>query len=187
MRCRSLRSDVGRHVVVAAVVAALAFGGLSFGVGFAVSSAHAEDQAGRAGPIAAQDLTPQQFEALPPTAIIEIDGKPLTKAEFQARRQMAIRRAFEAMKEQRSRIAAEFAAQRQAFLDQEKTRLDAANRKVQEEVDRLRAADAALHGPNWDARRDQAAALLKQASTAAPPEQSRLEKEAADLLAPARP
>ena len=185
MRCRSLRSDVGRHVVVAAVVAALAFGGLSFGVGFAVSFAHAEDQTGP--PIAAQDLTPQQFEALPPTAIIEIDGKPLTKAEFQARREMAIRRAFEAMKEQRSRVAAEFAARRQTFLDQEKTRLDAANHKIQEEVDRLRAADAALHGPNWDARRDQAAALLKQASTAAPPEQSRLEKEAADLLAPARP
>jgi hypothetical protein len=185
MKCQSLRLNIGRHVVVA-LIAALAIGSVSFGMRFGVSPAQAEDQAG-GPPIAAKDLTPQQFEALPPTAVIEIDGKPLTKAEFQARRELAIRRAFEAMKEKRSRVAAEFAAQRQTFLDQEKTTLDAANRKVQDEVDRLRAADAALHGPNWDARREQATALLKQASTAAPLEQSRLEKEAADLLAPARP
>jgi hypothetical protein len=147
--------------------------------------AHAEDQS--SGPIAVQALTPQQFEALPPTAIIEIDGRRLSKAEFLTRREMAIRKAFETMKEKRSRVAAEFAAQRQSFLDQEKAKLDAANRKVRDEVDRLRAADAALHGPNWEARRDQATALLKQAATAAPLEQSRLEKQAADLLAPTRP
>jgi hypothetical protein len=41
--------------------------------------------------------------------------------------------------------------------------------------------------PNWDARRDQATALLKQAATVAPLDQSRLEKQAADLLAPTRP
>jgi hypothetical protein len=183
-----LRPNIGRPIVVA-LVAALAVGGASFfGMDFGVSLAHAEDQAGgRIAPIAAQDLTPQQFEALPPTAVIEIDGKPLTKGEFQARRELAIKRAFEAMKEKRSRVAAEFAGQRQTFLDQEKAQLDAANRNVQDEAARLRAADAALHGPNWDARRDQAAALLKQAATAAPLEQSRLEKQAADLLAPTRP
>jgi hypothetical protein len=65
-----------------------------------------------------------------------------------------------------ARPAAEFAAQRQTFLHGEKANLDAANQQVAAEMERLRSADAALHGPNWGARRLEAAALLKQAEAA---------------------
>jgi hypothetical protein len=171
-----------RWNVVVAVVAALACS--------RAASAQAQDQTGRPSvPASVPALTPQQFGALPPTAVIEVDGKRITKEAFQTRREAALNRAFDSMKAQRSRAAAEFAAARKSFLDGEKTKLDEANKKVQAELDRLRSADAAQHGPNWDARREQAAALLKQAAAADPVEQSRLEKQAADLLAPgtARP
>ena len=134
---------------------------------------------------AASALTPQQFEALPPTAVIEIDGRRITKELFLSRREAALDRTFDKMKAQRGRAAAEFAVARKAFMDGEKATLDEANRKVLAEVERLRSADAERHGPNWDARREQAASLLKQAASADPLEQSRLEKQAADLLDPA--
>ena len=167
-----------RWNAVVALVAALACS--------CAASAQAEDQTARPpAPASVPALTPQQFEALPPTAVIEVDGMRITKEAFQTRREAALNKAFESMKAQRSRAAAEFAAARKAFLDGEKATLDEANKKVQAELDRLRSADAALHGPNWDARREQAAVLLKQAAAADPVEQSRLEKQAADLLAPA--
>lgn len=146
----------------------------------------AEDQPkGPSAPDSVAALTPQQFEALPPTAVIEVDGRRITKEAFLSRREAALNRAFDKMKAQRGRAAAEFAAARKAFLDGEKATLDEANRKVFAEVERLRSADADQHGPNWDARRAQAAALLRQSAAADPVEQSQLEKQAADLLAPA--
>ena len=163
---------------VLALVAALACG--------CPALAHAEDKTdGPSPPASVPALTPQQFEALPPTAGIEVGGQRISKAEFLIQRETALKKAFDDMKAGRSRAAAEFSAQRKAFLDSEKAKLDEANKKVLAEVDRLRSADAALHGPNWDGRREQAAALLKEAATAGPVERSRLEKEADDLLAPA--
>ena len=150
--------------------------------------AHAEDQQ-LSTAAAASALTPQQFEALPPNAVIEVDGRRITKEVFLSRREAALNRAFDKMKAQRARAAAEFAAARKAFLDGETAARDEANKKVFAEMERLRAADAEQHGPNWDARREQAASLLTQAASTGPQEQARLEKQAADLLAPvtARP
>ena len=163
-----------RKNAVTALIAAVA-------CGFA-ALAHADEQTRASTPAAAAALPLQQFEALPPSAVIEVDGQKITKAEFQTQREAALKRAFEEMKAGRSRAAAEFAAKRKAFLDGEKATLDTANKQVLAEVDRLRSTDAASHGPDWDARREQAAALLKQAATAEPTERSRLEKDADDLL-----
>ena len=147
--------------------------------------AQAEEQPkGPSAPDSVAALTPQQFEALPPTAIIEIDGRRLTKEAFLSRREAALDRAFDRMKAQRIRAAAEFAAARKTFLASEKMTLDEANKKVFAEAERLRSTDADQHGPNWDARRAQATALLKLAASADPVDRSRLEKQAADLLAP---
>jgi hypothetical protein len=132
-------------------------------------------------------LTRQQFEALPPTAMIEVDGKQISKQEFLTRQTNTLKQATKQMEDMRSRAATEFEARRKAFLDREKTSLDEANKKFQAEIDRFISADAAAHGPNWDARKKQAAALLKDAAAADAPERSRLEKQAADLLAPASP
>jgi hypothetical protein len=88
------------------------------------------------------------------------------------------------MEDMRGRAETEFAARRKVFLDREKAKLDEANKKVPAEVDRLLSADAAAHGPNWDARKQQAAVLLKQATAADSQQRSQLEKQAADLLVP---
>jgi hypothetical protein len=63
-------------------------------------------------------------------------------------------------------------------LDFDKARLAARNKQVQAEVERLKAAEAAAHGPDWEARNKRAAELLKQAS--------KLQQEATDLLAPTK-
>jgi len=55
---------------------------------------------------------------------------------------------------------------------------------VRSEIARRVAADAAADGPNWEARKQQAAELLHRAARASPAERSALEKQAADLLAP---
>jgi hypothetical protein len=55
--------------------------------------------------------------------------------------------------------------------------LEEANKKVDAEVARLMAADAAAHGPNWEARKSEAAALLKEAATAPFNQRSQLEKK----------
>jgi hypothetical protein len=144
--------------------------------------------AGATSAVAAKELTPQQFEALPAAASIDVDGQRMTKAEFQAQRETAIRKAFDDMKAKLIRAPAEFADQRKSFLDAERTKLDVANQKVAAELEQLRAADAALHGDNWDTRRAQATALMTQAASIADPlERSRLERQAADLLTPRRP
>jgi len=150
------------------------------------ASAQADDQPkSPSAPDSVAALTPQQFEALPPTAVIEVDGRRITKEVFLSRREAALNRAFDKMKAQRARAAAEFVAARNAFLDSEKTTRDEVNKKVFAEMQRLRSVDAEQHGPNWDARREPAASLLTQSASAGPQEQARLEKQAADLLAPA--
>ncbi|HEX4552566.1 MAG TPA: hypothetical protein VH249_01165 [Xanthobacteraceae bacterium] len=141
--------------------------------------------AGQAPAAPPATLTREQFEALAPTAIIEIDGKSISKQEFLTRRARELERAIEQADAMRSTSDAERETRRKAFIDGEKAKLAAANKAVQAEVDRLRSADAAAHGPDWDARRRQAAALLDDAAAADVLQRSRLEKQAADLLAPA--
>ena len=128
--------------------------------------------------------TGEQFKALPPDAVIEIDGKRMTKREFIASREKALEQAINKMKEMRTTTENQFEVRRKAFLDAEQAKLEEANKKVEDEVARLVAADAAAHGPNWEARKKQAANLLQQAKSASPMERSTLEKQAADLLAP---
>jgi hypothetical protein len=127
--------------------------------------------------------TPQQFEALPPDAMLEINGRQVTKREFLARHQQAYDAAMEKVQEARARNEAEFAAHRKAFLDAQEAKLKENNQKVQAEIDRLIAADNAAHGPDWQARKKQAADLLGQAAKAPSlEEREQLEKRAAGLV-----
>jgi hypothetical protein len=132
----------------------------------------------------ANTLTREQFKALSPDAVIESDGERMTKREFIERRTKALERAINEMHGARAKTEAEFEAKRKAFLDSERAKLEEANKKVQDEIARLVAADAAAHGANWEARKRQAADLLQQAKRATSMERSALEKQAADLLAP---
>lgn len=147
-------------------------------------SANAQDKPTTAATaISAKDLTREQFAALAPDAVIEINGERITKREFQARITKAGQEAAKHRQDLRARSLAEFEARRKALIDKRKAALADANKKVEDEVNRLVAADAAAHGPNWEARKKQAAELLDRAKSATSNERSTLEKQAADLLA----
>ena len=82
----------------------------------------------------------------------------------------------------RARARAQSDARRKALLDKRAAELAEANKKAEAEIARLVAADAAKHGPNWAARKKQAAELLERAAKASPLERSELEKQADELL-----
>lgn len=155
------------------------------------TAAGAEHQGGssHAGPssvISASALTVEQFKALSPDATIQIDGERMTKREFIERRIKALEQAINKMKEMRTNADTEFKARHKAFLDAEQAKLDKDNKTIEKEVARLVAADAAAHGPNWEARKKQALDILQRAAGATQVERSTLEKQAADLLGPAK-
>jgi hypothetical protein len=160
--------------MVVPVAAALVFG--------CAARASAEDKASPSSVIPGSALTRDQFKALSPDAMIEVDGERMSKREFIERRTKALEKALSNVQEMRAKAEAELEARRKAFLEAEKAKLEEANKKVRAEVERLVADDDAAHGPNWEARKKQAAALLKEAATASPNQRSQLEKKASDLL-----
>ncbi len=150
-----------------------------------VAASGAEDKASSSSVASANALTPEQFKALSPDAMIEIDGERMTKGAFIESRTKALEQAINQMRDAKAKSEAAYEAQRKAFLDGETAKLEEANKKVEAEIARLLAADAAAHGPNWESRKNEAAALLKDAATAPPDQRPQLEKKASDLLSPA--
>ena len=145
----------------------------------------AEEKSAQPAPaLAAKDLTREQFQALPSETVIKINGENFTKSELQARNKNAIEKAAKSLPELRARARTESDARRKALLDKRAAEIAQANKKAEAEIAKLVAADAAAHGPNWAARKQQAAELLDQAAKATPTERSELEKRATDLLAP---
>jgi hypothetical protein len=149
--------------------------------------AGAEEKASSSSVVPASALTREQFKALAPDAMIEIDGERISKREFIERRVKALEKSANQAREMKAKAEAELEARCMAFLDAEKAKLEEANKKVEAEIARLVAADAAAHGPNWEAHKKQAAALLKEAETAPPDQRSQLEKKASDLLSSVSP
>jgi hypothetical protein len=132
-----------------------------------------------------KDLTREQFHALPPDAVIEINGEQITKSDFQARNRKALTEAVKQLHDNMARAQTTFEARRKALLDKRAGALAEVNKKVEAEIAKLVAADAAAHGPNWEARKKQAADLFDKAAKASALDRSALLKQAADLLAPA--
>ena len=159
------------------VAAALACGGPA-------AATAQEKPADAAAAISGKDLTREQFLALPPDAVIDINGERMTKSEFQARNLKSLQEAAKQSQDARAQSLAAFEARRKALLDKRAAALAEANKKVEAEIAKLAAADAAKHGPNWEARKKQAADLFEKAAKATPTERSDLLKQAADLLAP---
>ena len=134
-----------------------------------------------------EKLTKEQFQALPPEALIDFKGERMTKAHFLKSRAVQAEQFQKRLKEMKAKTQEQAEARRTTFLQEEKTKLEEANKKVQAEIDRLVAADNASHGPNWQERKRQAAKILAEASKATPEDRLELERKAADLLAPASP
>jgi hypothetical protein len=149
-----------------------------------VAIAGVEARADSSSPTPASALTREQFVALPPDAVIEVDGGQMTKREFIERRTKAVEQARRDAHEARTKAEAEIEARRKEFLAAEKAKLEEANKKVDTEIARLVGVDSAAHGPNWGARKTEATALLKEAETGPPDQRSQLEKKASELLSP---
>jgi hypothetical protein len=149
-----------------------------------VAASAQKNPANTSAATSAGELTRDQFQALPPDATIEINGKRMTKSAFQESNAKAAQEAAQQLRDQRVRWQAAFEARRKALLDQQAARIADENKKVETELAKLVAADATAHGPNWEERKKQAADLLGRAATASPLERSELEKQADDLLAP---
>jgi hypothetical protein len=129
---------------ISLIATTLVFGWLVFSWAVVAS---AEDKAGSASSaVSITGMTRQTFEALAPDATIDVHGESITKREFIARGQKAIKETAQKMQERNARAETEFAAHRKAFLDNEKAKLEEDNKKVQAEVARLVAA-AASKGP----------------------------------------
>jgi hypothetical protein len=152
---------------------------------FLVAASNAQEKStNEASAVSAKDLTREQFQALAPDAVIEINGERITKGAFQARNVKAAEEAVKQLQDIRARALAAFEARRKALLDQRAAALAESNKKVEAEITKLVDADAAKHGPDWEARKKQAADLFEKAAEATPTERSELLKQAADLLAP---
>ncbi len=131
------------------------------------------------GAVPAEKLTKEQFMALPPETVINFKGERMTKADFLKRRLVQSEQAQKRVEEMKAKAQKEAEARRAAFLQEEQSKLEGANKKVQAEIDRLVAANNASHGADWQERKRQAAKLLDEAS--------KLEQKADELLAPANP
>ncbi len=128
---------------------------------FLIAQSNAQEKSTNdAAAISAKDLTREQFQALAPDAVIEINGERITKSAFQERNAKAVEEAAKQLQDIRAQSLAAFEARRKALLDKRAAALAEANKKVETEVAKLIAADAARHGPNWEARKKQAADLL---------------------------
>jgi len=129
--------------------------------------------------VPADKLTKEQFQALPPEAMIDFKGERMTKANFLKKGSVQAEQFQKRLEELKAKAKEQAEARRTAFLQEEQAKLAEANQKVQAEIDRLVAADNASHGADWQERKKQAAKLLEEAKE--------LERKADDLLAPASP
>jgi hypothetical protein len=148
------------------------------------AAAAEEGQQNPSPAIAANELTREQFQALPADAVIEINGERITKSAFRERNVKAVAETVKRLQTLQARWRTTFEMRRKALLDERVAALAEANKKVEAEIAKLVAADAAAHGPNWEARKKQAADLFEKAAKATPTERSDLLKQAAALLAP---
>jgi len=94
--------------MVVPVAAALVFG--------CAAGASAEDKASPSSVVPGSALTRDQFKALSPDAMIEVDGERMTKREFFERRTKALEKALSNLQEIRAKAEAELEARREAFL-----------------------------------------------------------------------
>lgn len=131
----------------------------------------------------AEQLTREQFDRLPDTAVIEMKGTRITAGEFRA--QIARQRAEGQTKVRAAASQAKtaFEAYRAKFLQEQKSKLQAVNAKVQAQFAAYRSQGA---GPARSAAHEtiqkEALDLQRRARTASPAEQAQIEQRARELL-----
>jgi hypothetical protein len=130
--------------------------------------------------IRGDQLTKQQFEALPDIAVIEFKGQRMTKAQIRAKAAKSTEAMAKAPAAARA-AQAKVAARQAQFLQQQQAKLQADNAKAMVEVARLRQAAGPARSPQLEAI-EQEAAQLFQRSQRAPAERAQIEQRAGQLL-----
>jgi len=131
----------------------------------------------------AEQLTKEQFQGLPDSALIGIKGTVMTAGELRRQMEQRVAESLAKAEAEAAQAKARFEAKRAKFLQEQKARLNAQNAKALADLPRLRqqaarstvpAADDALHR--------EAKQLLERAKTATPAEQVQIERRAGELL-----
>lgn len=156
----------------------LAFGILAQGTGRQPAEA-----GGAPGPqvLRGGQLTKQQFEALPDTAVIEVKGQRMTKAQIRAK----AAKSQEAMAKGQAvarQTEAQFEQRRIQFEQQQQAKLQADNAKAVAEFTRQSQASGPAASPQLDAIQEEAAQLHERSKRASPAEQAQIEQRAGQLL-----
>jgi len=131
--------------------------------------------------IRGEQLTKQQFNALPDSAVIDFRGTRITAGEARAKLKQAETEAQARAQGAAAQAQAKFEAYRAKFLQEQKAKLDAANAKVRAEIARLRQASAAAPLTQQQAIQREVVELLNRSKTATPAEQVQIEQRAGQL------
>ncbi len=130
-----------------------------------------------------EQLTKQQFDALPAGHAIEVGGQRTTKGEFLARMERERTAALARMRAKTSQALARFEAKRAQLLQQQKAEIDAHNQKVRAAFAAHRTQRGGLvRSAAHEAIRQEARELLERSKTASPAEQAQIEQRAGELL-----
>jgi hypothetical protein len=144
--------------------------------------AQAEDKPNSTALPSPSTITKEQFEALGPNDIIEVNGQRMTKQQFLTQVETAAAAALKKAQDAQAQAKTRFEAKRKAFLDSEQAKLNDAKAKAQAAAKPLLDRAIAGRPANFDASVAKAQALLKRAATAPPSDAAEIESQASALL-----
>jgi len=121
-----------------------------------------------------EELTKEQFKALPDSAVIEFKGQQKTKGQIIAEVEQKRKQTLAKMK---NVSKSQFEVTRAKFLQEQKAKIEAANAKAKADFERLKANSA-----KYAAIKQEALQLFNKSKTATPAEQEQIEKRANELL-----
>jgi hypothetical protein len=131
--------------------------------------------------IRGDQLTKKQFEALPDTAVIDLKGQRMTKAQIRikaATSQQAIAKAQDAARQ----AEAQFAQRRIKFEQRQQAKLQADKAKAMAEFTRQVQAGTTPQTRQLEAIQGEAAQLYERSKHASPSEQAQIDQRARQLL-----
>jgi hypothetical protein len=126
-------------------------------------------------------LTRQQFEALPDTAVIEFKGKRMTKAEIRVKAANS-QEAMAKVQAVARQIEAQFEQRRIQIERQQQAKIRADKAKAMAEFTRQSDAGTTPQARQFEAIQKEAAQLYERSKRASPTEQAQIEQRARQLL-----
>jgi hypothetical protein len=136
-------------------------------------------------PYKIEQLNREQFKALPDNAVVERNGKTMSKKQFIA----AEKRSAKALRERkmpqiRAKLKAAADSENAKFLKEQRAQLDAENtRRLKEEKARRKNVKSQTHSPQYLAIRKETMELHTKYQQATPAEREKIDKRAGELTA----